>query len=130
MDTVETQAIIDESTIGLADLADPIEGLEDDLRANILDTTRPIIEAKLIKINQRKGKVSTVLRLAKSLADAIDELLKDGYPDLPVDQVEGSVTQDLDNQLRTQAAARKLFVSSELTTIVTEKATKRPTPAV
>lgn len=91
--------------IGLMDAFAPeLEGLQDYARLNLKPDTMEEVQA-LIALYQRR---MYVLQTAK---DALEGLISDGHPGMPVRQVSEDELDDLQNNLDTITAARARFVS-------------------
>lgn len=129
MDTVCTQGVINEAKASIDALADPIEGLEDDLRLNIQEETRTVVTARLDDLKRRRTLLQSVVKEAEENETAIVALLADGYPIIVVEAVSDAVADDLADQRRQREAADALFTRRVLTTGVNAHVSDvRPTP--
>lgn len=90
------------------------EGLRDFASTNLQPETRSAVEAQTRLYNTR-------IILENKAMDALLRLLEDGYPEMPVLEVEGTVFDDLSAQQASMAAAIKKFKliqAAKLTAVV------------
>jgi hypothetical protein len=109
MATAVDQAIA-EITERLAAMAAPHEGLRDFNRLNLLEDTHREIAAAITRYDRRKQ----ALEVAKA---ALEVLVNDGHPELPVQEISPEAVADLQANLDTIAAARARFASNVATAI-------------
>ncbi len=122
------QDVVNEADAHIAALLDPIEGFRDDIRLDILEGTRLVVQNRLDGLLRRKDLAKSVIRSARQLIADIEALLTDGYPTVPVEEVSATVYTDLETQRRTLAAAFALMKPPALTEHVEARIEKRPTP--
>lgn len=89
----------------LANFAPIREGLADYERLNLKDHTRDEIRASAAQYD----KLIAGLEAAR---DAVQALADEGYPELPIREIDASAVEDLDEQIRTLTAARSRFASN------------------
>jgi hypothetical protein len=109
MATAVEQAIaeIDER---LATFAPQHEGLRDYASLNIQPHSQEVVHAMIVKYDQRKALLDT----AKT---ALQALMDDGHPEIPVQEVEAAVLEDLAQNASTIEAALKRFSSNAATAL-------------
>jgi hypothetical protein len=120
--------IVNEADAHIATLIDPIEGFRDDLRLDIVEETRTVVQSRLDELLRRKALTKNVIHSARQLIADIEALLADGYPVIPIEEVSANVYTDLETQRRTLAAAFALMKPPALTEHVEAHIEKRPTP--
>lgn len=127
-----TDQIITEMTTAIDIIADPTEGLVDYQGTHLLD---PVLHLELLKKQEgryrhRHELYDGVIAAARTLIERIQAVLDDGYPNLPILEVESAVLVDFDDQIRTILAARKTFTAKPLltTTVAMEVSDERPSP--
>lgn len=86
----------------LAALVDPIEGCNDILTLDTTQETKEETGGLLNALTRRQQILETAIT-------ALQALLNDLYPELPVAETTASVLSDLDDQLRTIQAAQVFF---------------------
>ena len=105
-------AIISEMSEAIAVLLDPTEGGVDFQGTHLLDSGQhlQLIQQQEARLNHRHALYDEVISAAQAIKDKIQAVLDDGYPAIPLAEVNDDALADLDDQLRTMAAFRKTFV--------------------
>ena len=90
----------------LADQKPIHEGLRDFSRLNIKDPTATIVTQTITAYDTRQMRMENAL-------NALDALLADGYPEVPVQEIGGEEYADLAEQVSTVTAALTTFSAAE-----------------
>lgn len=108
---------LEELQKAVADSTPLIEGLKDYQRLNLQEATKAVIDEAL----DHHGRRDSLLRQA---VQALEQLLADGYPEVPVHEVAESVYEDLAENNRTIDVAFAHFKSPEQATSLNPTAKK------
>ena len=87
-----------EITDNLSEITPQFEGFRDFASLNLQGVTRDVVMERLETYNRRSG-------LLARARDALQKLLDDGYPEIPVQVVSTEVFADLQDNVRTISAA-------------------------
>lgn len=120
-DPTAVAAARDEVAAAVAALAPILEGLRDYARLNLGADTAAIVAQEIHDYERRLALLQTTLT-------ALNALLGDDYPNLPVREVEQAVYDDLQTQADTIAAALAKFAPNMATTLGLSAGEPEPKP--
>ena len=101
-DREEIELLIRELAAARDELTDPIEGMDDLLLLDIVPVTRSAVTEIRTELVERKERLTAAI-------EALQALIKDGYPAVPDLEAEPGVLADVSDQVRTVTKAREFF---------------------
>ena len=129
MDTTAIDQIIAEAQAVFAAVVPVVEGWADFAALDLTPEAAAVVTTQQATLNHLLALERIVIEQSVILKDAIRELLAAGHPAIPTVVVSGAVAAELDDQIRTQQAARATaLVLAPTTQVIGVISDERPSP--
>lgn len=116
MDTSCIDILAEETAAASVPVAAALEGLKDYQSVNLRPDSQVEVTARLADYQRRRDLLETLRKVLASTRAAIEALVADGHPEVPIREVASEVLEDLEEQLSTMSVARGGFSARQLTT--------------